>query len=243
MLPSTQFAGHTASYVEAHNLAQAHMGLLDALRRNSRSASKHQGAPSPRQFASRSEGLENNENLSPASPAAAADTPLRPKALSLTPLSSHASQAAQSSGRPPAAVLRVLGNGHTVRHASAAQHHEWEGFSHALRCALTCSKTPLASLSWPSSLLYASLAPMVCHALLHGKLLRACSQARAAGWALWRPKAAQGRTRARYTSRSEARGRSRCCAPQAHRPIAARWQSQSLRPRRSPQRRCCQRRS
>ena len=110
------------------------MGLLDALRRNSRSASKHQGAPSPGQFASRGEGLENNENLSPASPAAAADTPLRPKTLSLTPLSSHAPQAAQASSLPPAAVLRVLGNGHTVRHASAAQHLECT-LSHA-RCAV-----------------------------------------------------------------------------------------------------------
>ena len=143
------------------------MGLLDALRRNSRSASKHPGAPALRQFASRGEGLENNENLSPASPAAAADTPLRPKTLSLTPLSSHAPQAAQAGALPPAAVLRVLGNGHTVRDASAALHLECK-LSHA-RCAVhftSPSQHRLPPLFSPSfDHICATLAPADCYVL------------------------------------------------------------------------------
>lgn len=88
------------------------MGLFSGLRRNSRGSARH-SAPSPEQGFQESAAAENNENLSPASPAVLKDTtPLRPKTLSLTPLSSRAPQ---SGSRPPAAVLRALGNVHTVR--------------------------------------------------------------------------------------------------------------------------------
>lgn len=226
------------------------MGLLDALRRNSRSASKHQAAPSQGQFVSQGESLENNENLSPASPAAAADTPLRPKTLSLTPLSSHAPQAAQPGGLPPAAVLRVLGNGHTVCHASVAQNLEWN-LSHK-RCA-----AHMAGITYqpclPRLALLFFVRNVCCHEqhhLFYEMMRHTCSQARGIDWALQRRKAAARRTCARCTSRPRARAlssaakrRSRCCEPQARRPIAVRRQSLSLRPRRSPRRRCCQRRN
>jgi len=122
------------------------MGLLSALRdaRRSKYSAGGLSASSPGQALLQGGGAENNENISPGSPALQQGTPLRPKALSLTPLSGRAQQPA---GRPHVAVLRALGNGHTVRPGR---------FGHACWCVsgrvhCKCSAQALNGCTWVRS--------------------------------------------------------------------------------------------